>query len=69
MSRPTRTVEPPVPLPPDTGPSDAEVIRRSRDEPEIFAVLFERHAETLHRYVARRLGPLVSERIDPSPEV
>jgi hypothetical protein len=32
---------------------DAEVIERSRREPEYFAVLFDRHAPRIHRYVAR----------------
>ncbi|HET7015632.1 MAG TPA: RNA polymerase sigma factor [Streptosporangiaceae bacterium] len=37
--------------------SDAEVIARSRREPEWFAVLFRRHVQAITRYVARRLGP------------
>ncbi|UFQ19864.1 MULTISPECIES: RNA polymerase sigma factor [Streptomyces] len=36
--------------------SDASVIARSRDEPEAFAALFDRHADAVHRYAARRLG-------------
>ncbi|MEU8823761.1 RNA polymerase sigma factor [Streptomyces sp. NPDC048636] len=36
--------------------TDASLIERSRDEPEAFAVLFDRHAEAVHRYAARRLG-------------
>jgi RNA polymerase sigma factor (sigma-70 family) len=42
-----------------TGPSeadDAALIRRSVDVPEVFAQLFDRHGEALHRYIARRLG-------------
>ncbi|MGP4023880.1 RNA polymerase sigma factor [Actinomadura sp. 3N407] len=35
---------------------DASLIERSRDEPEVFAVLYDRHAPSIHRYVARRLG-------------
>ncbi|MGW1022414.1 RNA polymerase sigma factor [Streptomyces sp. NPDC002577] len=41
--------------------SDARVIERSRDEPEQFAVLFDRHADAVHRYAARRLGPESAE--------
>ena len=41
--------------------SDASVIERSWDEPEAFAVLFDRHADSVHRYVARRLGTEVAE--------
>ncbi len=36
--------------------TDAAVIGRSRREPEAFALLYDRHAAALHRYVARRLG-------------
>ncbi|MTE18681.1 sigma-70 family RNA polymerase sigma factor [Streptomyces sp. TRM43335] len=41
--------------------SDARVIERSRDEPEVFAELFDRHADAVHRYVARRLGAQAAE--------
>ena len=37
-------------------PVDADVIARSVQEPEVFAVLFRRHAAAIQRYVARRLG-------------
>jgi RNA polymerase sigma factor (sigma-70 family) len=37
-------------------PEDAAVIERSVRDPEAFAVLYDRHAAALHRYVARRLG-------------
>jgi RNA polymerase sigma-70 factor (ECF subfamily) len=47
------TVEPGVRVRQD---SDASVVERSWDEPETFAVLFDRHADSVHRYVARRLG-------------
>ncbi|TYK44982.1 sigma-70 family RNA polymerase sigma factor [Actinomadura decatromicini] len=36
--------------------SDREVIGRSAREPEAFALLYDRHAPRLHRYVPRRLG-------------
>ncbi len=35
---------------------DADLIRRSVDVPEVFAELFDRHGQALHRYIARRLG-------------
>ncbi|MEU1346356.1 RNA polymerase sigma factor [Streptomyces sp. NPDC005775] len=41
--------------------SDAHVIERSRDEPELFAALFDRYADAVHRYAARRLGPEAAE--------
>jgi RNA polymerase sigma-70 factor (ECF subfamily) len=40
----------------DVTHSDASVIEQSWDEPDVFAVLFRRHADDIHRYVARRLG-------------
>jgi RNA polymerase sigma-70 factor, ECF subfamily len=36
--------------------SDAGVLRRSIDEPDYFAVLFDRHFAGLYRYLRRRLG-------------
>jgi RNA polymerase sigma-70 factor (ECF subfamily) len=38
------------------GDTDAEVITGSLDDPERFAVIFDRHADEIHRYAARRLG-------------
>ncbi|MEU6726517.1 RNA polymerase sigma factor [Nonomuraea wenchangensis] len=35
---------------------DAELIRRSIDDPEQFTGVFDRYVEQIHRYVARRLG-------------
>ncbi|MFD5816788.1 RNA polymerase sigma factor [Streptomyces sp. NPDC127038] len=45
----------------DREDSDARVIARSRDEPEQFAALFDRYADVVHRYVARRIGPETAE--------
>jgi RNA polymerase sigma factor (sigma-70 family) len=36
---------------------DAGLVAQSLDSPECFAALFDRHAPTIHRYIARRLGP------------
>ncbi|WP_327667836.1 RNA polymerase sigma factor [Streptomyces sp. NBC_00485] len=36
--------------------SDATVVERSWDDPDAFAVLFNRYADDIHRYAARRLG-------------
>jgi RNA polymerase sigma-70 factor (ECF subfamily) len=41
--------------------TDADLIGRSGDSPDLFAALFDRHAPTLHRYVTRRLGPHVAD--------
>lgn len=41
--------------------SDASVVERSWDEPEVFAVLFDRYAEDIHRYAARRVGAEVAD--------
>ncbi len=35
---------------------DADVVKRSRADPECFAVLFDRYFVPLHRYASRRLG-------------
>ena len=40
---------------PDGG-ADAAVIEQSWCDPERFATLFDRHADEIHRYAARRLG-------------
>ncbi|MFD9007430.1 RNA polymerase sigma factor [Streptomyces sp. NPDC059582] len=36
--------------------TDASVVEKSWETPDMFAVLFDRHAGDIHRYVARRLG-------------
>ncbi|WP_344032731.1 sigma-70 family RNA polymerase sigma factor [Leucobacter iarius] len=40
----------------ESGPTDAQVIARSRADPQTFAVLYERHAKAVFRYAASRLG-------------
>lgn len=42
-------------------PSDGELVVRSVDEPECFAVLFDRHAAAVHRYLGRRVGELADD--------
>jgi RNA polymerase sigma factor (sigma-70 family) len=37
--------------------TDAEIIRLSAREPELFAEIFDRYYAEIHGYVARRLGP------------
>jgi RNA polymerase sigma factor (sigma-70 family) len=39
------------------GMSDAALIADSLTDPRSFAVIFDRHAETIFRYVSARLGP------------
>lgn len=36
--------------------ADNEVIKRSAEQPGAFALLFDRHAPSIYRYVAQRLG-------------
>ncbi|MFD0692046.1 RNA polymerase sigma factor [Actinomadura fibrosa] len=43
--------------------ADADLIERSLVDPEAFAVLFDRYAAMLYRYVSRRLGPEGAEDI------
>jgi RNA polymerase sigma factor (sigma-70 family) len=40
---------------------DASVIARSRREPSLFAVIFDRHSRHIHRYLVRRLGPTAAD--------
>jgi RNA polymerase sigma factor (sigma-70 family) len=40
---------------------DADVITASLERPERFAVVFDRHAPQIHRYLARRLGGQVAD--------
>ena len=37
--------------------SDAQVIAASRASPLVFAIVFDRHFDAVHRYLARRVGP------------
>jgi RNA polymerase sigma factor (sigma-70 family) len=48
---------------PSPAVDDGAIIERSRQEPEQFALLFQRHADSLSRYVTRRLGPHHAEDI------
>ncbi|GIG85882.1 RNA polymerase sigma factor [Plantactinospora endophytica] len=41
--------------------TDAAVIERSVRDPESFAVIFDRHAPSIHRYLRRRLGAEVAD--------
>lgn len=41
--------------------TDADVIARSVDDPDAFAVLFDRHAVTIHGYLSRRVGPHIAD--------
>ena len=40
----------------DVAQDDAAIIGRSRHEPEVFEILFRRHARDIQRYVIRRIG-------------
>mgnify|MGYP003493100999 CR=1 FL=1 len=62
LSAPTATG--PAPRAGNAGePDDAAVIERSWHEPDGFAVIFSRHAPTIARYLARRVGPQIAEDI------
>jgi RNA polymerase sigma factor (sigma-70 family) len=43
------------------GIDDAGVILLSRHDPQAFALLYDRHAVAIHRYVARRLGDTATD--------
>ena len=55
------TDRPAVPPVHPVEPTDAELIARSVSEPEHFAVLFDRHAAVVHRYLGRRVGELADD--------
>jgi len=42
-------------------PTDGELMAHSLDEPEAFGVLFDRHADAVHRYLGRRVGQLADD--------
>jgi RNA polymerase sigma-70 factor (ECF subfamily) len=43
--------------------TDADVIRRSREDPELFEVIFDRHFDVVRVYVQRRLGQADGEEV------
>jgi RNA polymerase sigma factor (sigma-70 family) len=44
-----------------TEPDDASVMARSLEDPQAFAVIFERHFDEIHRYLRRRHPPDADE--------
>jgi RNA polymerase sigma-70 factor (ECF subfamily) len=44
-------------------PSDRDVIAFSRERPECFEALFDRHGETIYRYLRRRVGAALAEEL------
>ncbi|MFD5817853.1 RNA polymerase sigma factor [Streptomyces sp. NPDC127038] len=42
---------------------DAEIVAQSLEQSELFALLYDRYAPDIHRYVARRLGDTVADDI------
>jgi RNA polymerase sigma factor (sigma-70 family) len=44
-------------------PTDAEVIAASRDDPDAFAAIFERHFDAIFRYLRRRVGRARAEEL------
>lgn len=45
------------------GAADADLVRRSEHEPELFGVLFDQYFAEIHRYVARRVDVTVADDI------
>jgi RNA polymerase sigma factor (sigma-70 family) len=41
--------------------TDAELIRDAATAPEMFGAIFDRHATTIHRYLARRVGGTLAD--------
>ena len=42
-------------------PTDAELMRRSATDPQLFVGIFERHFAAIHRYLNRRVGPVLAD--------
>jgi RNA polymerase sigma-70 factor (ECF subfamily) len=40
----------------DPSSDDASIVESSLDDPEAFGVIFDRHSDAIHRYLARRVG-------------
>jgi RNA polymerase sigma factor (sigma-70 family) len=40
---------------------DHDLIRQSRDHPEVFGGIFDRHAPVVHRYLTRRVGVTLAD--------
>jgi RNA polymerase sigma factor (sigma-70 family) len=60
---PTRTARPETASPPRDGGvvrdgerTDAAIIARSQDDPEVFATVFDRHYDAIHRFLWGRVG-------------
>jgi RNA polymerase sigma-70 factor (ECF subfamily) len=49
------------PPPPAHAAADGELIQHSRVEPERFAIIYDRHAPAVHRYLARRAGTTIAD--------
>ena len=47
----------------DMPPTDADVIRRSLDEPAAFGAVFDRHYAAVHAYAQRRVGAELAEEV------
>jgi len=45
----------------DRPPPDEDLLAESIREPDRFAPLFDRHAADIHRYLARRVGPVADD--------
>jgi RNA polymerase sigma factor (sigma-70 family) len=46
---------------PQPSADDAATIEASWSDPERFAALFDRHAALIHRYIVRRVGPVIAD--------
>ncbi|GLY71485.1 RNA polymerase sigma factor [Amycolatopsis taiwanensis] len=40
---------------------DAEIVERSWGDPDAFAIIFDRYADTVHRFLARRVGTQLAD--------
>jgi RNA polymerase sigma factor (sigma-70 family) len=48
-------------VPTAQGADDAEIVQRSRNDPDRFTAVYDRYFTVIHRYVAGRLGPQTAD--------
>src|SRR5436190_24286717 len=48
---------------PDPAPADGDLIAESRSRPERFSEIFDRHAQAVHRHLARRVGVAAADEL------
>src|SRR4051812_43940065 len=56
-----KATEPTATMP--TIPTDADLIRASTSDTQVFGTLFDRHVDAIHGYISRRVGAALAEEL------